>query len=340
MAPVLKIFILASVATFQWFAATLPAAGAPATLEADETGQGRAEIGFGAGLEAVLPSPVVLDSTPSMEIGSAWPGVELSPAPIARAPGVAISAVEEPSIVVGPTIEFVDPAAAERLLVERTLELEMPRPDLASDLARANETVRVLTESLAIANSEAELFKRKFSELKLRMEALGLDSADPDRAALEQRVLHAVNDLRLERERSEKLREQLMLLAEAMLPYLSASEVSNAELRAAVEAEMREAAQLAFPDAEPTPVASRDHLTSARVLSVKDEWSLVVGSLGGSQGVRIGMPFRVLRDGQEVAHVRVVDVRDRVFGAVVEPPQDGSAAEAVMVGDILQVAMQ
>src|SRR3712207_7472825 len=35
-----------------------------------------------------------------------------------------------------------------------------------------------LTESLAESNAEAELFRRKFSDLQLRMEALGLEAAN------------------------------------------------------------------------------------------------------------------------------------------------------------------
>ncbi|MGZ5003514.1 MAG: hypothetical protein ACXWBM_10015, partial [Chthoniobacterales bacterium] len=59
------------------------------------------------------------------------------------------------------------------------------------------ESVKTLTESLAESNAEAELFRRKYSDLQLRMEALGLDAANKDRAKLEQRLLAAVSDLQL-----------------------------------------------------------------------------------------------------------------------------------------------
>ena len=35
------------------------------------------------------------------------------------------------------------------------------------------------------------------------------------------------------------------------------------------------------------------------VISVKDEWSLVVGNFGEKQGVKIGMPLRVVRERPE-----------------------------------------
>ena len=33
------------------------------------------------------------------------------------------------------------------------------------------------------------------------------------------------------------------------------------------------------------------------VISVKEEWSLVVGNIGEKQGVKMGMPLRVMRGG-------------------------------------------
>jgi hypothetical protein len=71
----------------------------------------------------------------------------------------------------------------------------------------------------------------------------------------------------------------------------------------------------------------------ASVLSVKDEWSFVVANIGEQQGVKIGMPLRVMRDDQKIATLRVVDVRQRICGAVIED----SGKEKIKVGDRLQV---
>src|SRR2546423_3469582 len=64
--------------------------------------------------------------------------------------------------------------------------------ELRRQLSIQQESVKTLTTSLAESNAEAELFRRKYSDLELRMEALGLDSANKDRAKLEQRLLAAV----------------------------------------------------------------------------------------------------------------------------------------------------
>ena len=50
---------------------------------------------------------------------------------------------------------------------------------------------------------------------------------------------------------------------------------------------------------------------------MKEEWSLVVGNLGEKQGVKIGMPLRVVRAGT-IATLRVVDVREKICGAVIQ----------------------
>ena len=62
------------------------------------------------------------------------------------------------------------------------------------------ESVKTLTDSLAHRMRRRKLFRRKYSDLQLRMEALGLESANKDRAKLEQRLLKAVSDLQLMRE--------------------------------------------------------------------------------------------------------------------------------------------
>src|SRR5258708_12019660 len=74
-------------------------------------------------------------------------------------------------------------------------------------------------------------------------------------------------------------------------------------------------------------------LMDGSVLSVKDQWSFVVANIGEQHGVKIGMPLRVMRGEQKIATLRVVDVRQRICGAVIED----SGKEKIKVGDRLQV---
>jgi hypothetical protein len=188
--------------------------------------------------------------------------------------------------------------------------------------------------SLAESNAEAELFRRKFSDLELRMEALGLESANKDRAKLEQRLLAAVSDLRVAEKERDEFRDQMLRTNEAVLRYLKTSQGGDAQARMDVEAQMRTANQLVGrttnPAAEEAP-----SLMDATVVSVKDEWSFVVGNVGEKQGVKIGMPLRVLRNDKRVATLRVVDVRQRICGAVIQ--EMVSEKDKIRVGDRLQV---
>ena len=194
------------------------------------------------------------------------------------------------------------------------------------------ESVQMLTESLAASNAEAELFRRKYSDLQLRMEGLGLEAADQDRAKLEQRLLNAVSDLKLAQKEREEYRDQMLQLTEAMLNLLKTSTGGDARARAEVEAQVRSTNALvaktaSAPEAEPG-------LMDGSVVSVKEEWSLVVGNLGEKQGVKIGMPLRVMRDGRLIATLRVVDVRQKICGAVIQ--EMDSEKEKIRVGDRLQ----
>ncbi len=207
-------------------------------------------------------------------------------------------------------------------------ETEEPRGQLAVQ----RETVRTLTDSLAQSNAEAELFRRKYSDLQLRMEALGLDAANQDKAKIEQRLLRAVSDLRLMQKERERYRDQMLQLSEAMLQLLKTSSGGDAEARMEVEAQLRSTTALVSKSDAPAEAPAT--LMDGAVISLKDEWSLVVGNLGEKQGVRIGMPLRVMREDRQIATLRVVDVREKICGAVIQ--EMGSEKEKIKVGDRLQ----
>jgi hypothetical protein len=211
-------------------------------------------------------------------------------------------------------------------------ELRVENEALRRELSLARESVRTLTDSLAESNLQAEVFRRKYSGLELRMEALGLESADKDRAKIEQRLLSAVSDLQLLQKEREQYRDQSLRLSEAILHLLKTSTGGDAQARMEVETELRSLNELiAKGDNPPAETAT---LMDGNVISVKDEWSLVVGNIGEKQGVKMGMPMRVMRDAKVIATLRVVDVRQRICGAVIQKMD--SEKEKIRVGDRLQ----
>jgi chromosome segregation ATPase len=106
------------------------------------------------------------------------------------------------------------PSASPQLSVSKSevTELLSQKEELRRELSLSQQTVQTLTSSLAESNAEAELFRRKFADLELRMEALGLASASKDRAKLEQRLLTAVSDLQLAQKERDQYRDQMMRL--------------------------------------------------------------------------------------------------------------------------------
>jgi hypothetical protein len=205
--------------------------------------------------------------------------------------------------------------------------------ELRAQLSLARASVRTLTDSLAESNAEAKVLRSKSTDLQLRMEALGLESANKDRANLEQRLLNAVSDLHLLENEHEQYRDQMLRLSEAILYLLKTSTGGDAQARMEVEAQLRSSSQLVT--GAQRPVEERPTLMDGNVISVKEEWSLVVGNLGEKQGVKMGMPMRVMRGDKMIATLRVVDVRQRICGAVVQ--EMGSEKDKIKVGDRLQV---
>jgi hypothetical protein len=203
---------------------------------------------------------------------------------------------------------------------------------LREKLILSEASIQALTESLAIANGEAELFKRKSEDLNERVEALGIAPAGKENEAVRDRLLAAVRDLRLLQKENDAVRERLVGLSESVIELLKTSEGIDAKSRAKVEQELRSStAALHASDKG----ANSTGLTSGTVVDYKPELSLVVSNLGSHQGVKTGMPFQVWRGEREIATVRVVDVRDAISGAIVQ--STASPALTVQAGDTLRI---
>ena len=209
--------------------------------------------------------------------------------------------------------------------------------DLQRHLSIAQESLKALTSSLAESNAEAELFRRKYSDVQLQMEALGLASANKDRAKLEQRLLAAVSDLQLAQKERDEYRDQMLRLDEAVLCYLKTSQSADAKARMDVETQLRSIDKLVTKSSN-APDLPEPSLMDGNVISVKDEWSFVVGNFGEKQGVKVGMPMRVMRGDKRIATLRVIDVRERICGAVIQ--EMDSKKDRIKVGDRLQVDAQ
>lgn len=202
---------------------------------------------------------------------------------------------------------------------------------LREKLILSEAAIKGLTESLAVANGETELFKRKADDLSARAEALGIQTAGNETDALRTRLLAAVRDLRLLQKEKDAAREQLVALTESVMELLKTSEGIDAKYHLKVEERLRSAS--AFIGGQESKNVSAAGLTSGRVVDTKPDLALIVANLGSRQGVKTGMPFQVWRGQKQIASVRVVDVRDAVSGAIVQ--NTVTPADTVRTGDTL-----
>jgi len=205
----------------------------------------------------------------------------------------------------------------------------------AEKLVLARNAIKALTESLVLANSEAEIFKRKAADLQLKVDAYGLSGLENKPEKIEQRLLAAVRDLRAANKQKDETVNQLVRLAEATQILLKTATQTDPQARAGVETELRKASEIlgspgGIPANKVEPV-----LTDAMVVDVKEDLSLVVTNIGAKHGVKIGMPFQVIRDNKIIGFVRVVDVREKISGAVIQNLQ--SEKQTVQSGDRLRV---
>lgn len=210
---------------------------------------------------------------------------------------------------------------------------------LRDALTRAEAGIIEMQKTLAATDGEGEAFRRQALELKRRFEALGF-SATGDTKHLERRFLAAVSDLQQVESDKKRLTEALIRLSEAVLQFSRTASSNDPESRLTLETEIRNASQalgLGSANAmEATPVSPT--LTDAIVISVREELALVVANLGQKNGAKVGMPLIVTRDGRLIGNVRIVDVREKFTGAIIQ--NLSSEKDRIKVGDRLKVDTQ
>ena len=201
--------------------------------------------------------------------------------------------------------------------------------DLSKRLAEAERALRVLQEGFGSVSSETEVFRRKAVELSARLESLGTGPLDA-------RLLKLLNELKLASDERIKFRDSLIQLNEAVLQYQKDATNVNSAARLELEVAMRDTVKVLGLDSSkaigPQPVSST--LSDSIVVSVKDDLALIVANVGLHHGVRLGMPFEVVRGQDVIGTVRIVDIRQTVSGALI---QNLSKNKTIKVGDHLKV---
>lgn len=216
--------------------------------------------------------------------------------------------------------------SAEPQLDELRIAVDKLRAEKAAqqvELYQREEVIRLLTENLAIVRTESEIYQKKWAEAQLRAQTLGVNFSDPAATDAQRQIIESVRALYLAEAERQRVVDQLKRLAAAV------------ELGGDVAAELARTKELLARSATtkspgPGPAA----VESARVVDVNPDLRLVVLSIGTAQGARVGMPLAVMRGDRVVAEVRIVEVRPRISGALIEKTEKGlkpAAGDAVRI---------
>ena len=183
--------------------------------------------------------------------------------------------------------------------------------------------VRALTASVAIARTERELFQQLWSEAQVRAQTLGANLLETDAAATQRQLVEALRKLYV----ADAERMRLVELLNRLVGGIDSNRDVAVEIVLAKEL-------LAARPVRMSGVSGNSSLASARILEVNEGLQMVVLDVGANQGVRVGMPLIILRGNRMVAELRVVEVRPKISGAIIEKVENNVTIKA---GDTAQV---
>jgi len=135
------------------------------------------------------------------------------------------------------------------------------------------------------------------------------------------------------KELGQRLRKVTLLAEDAV----KSAEKIEPKKRALLEDELRAVKKLLGPvkweRKEVAEVGQMENLDvealkKARVAEFRKDLSLVVLNVGWEHGIRTGMPFDIVRDNKLVATVYVVEVRDKICGALIERMEESNPVRA------------
>ena len=209
---------------------------------------------------------------------------------------------------------------------------------LREKLLLAETTINALTATVAEMGNSAEASRRELEDANLRLEALAATEKDSKAEALEARLLQCLRELRLLKNDKDSARQQLLMLSEAIQMLLLTSAETNPQTRLAVESELRKTSELLRDKTRLQENSVEPSLASGVVLDTRDEISLVVANIGRAHGVKVGMPFQVFRSGKLINTIKIVDVREKFSGGVIQSLT--TETTRIEKGDTLKVDAQ
>ena len=197
-----------------------------------------------------------------------------------------------------------------------------------------------LRNSLMASNAESEEFRSSYSKMRLQLEALGIEAITDGDKGVESRLLKAMNDIRLLEEDNMRISEALINLSDKALQLIDQSkgnEKNSDGLKVLLGSAVDDADKaLGIGVGQEISGNIRGTIHEAKIISVKNDYGMVVFNVGRDGGAKIGMPFRLFRKDRPVGSSIVVDVRDNVSAALIK--EINKKEDYPKVGDLASVA--
>ena len=193
--------------------------------------------------------------------------------------------------------------------------------DLIKQLAKFEKINSNLKTSLMTSNAEAVEFRNSYNDVRLQLEAFGIESVTDGQSGIEARLLKAMNDIRILEEEKLALSESLINLSDVTLRLLDAVENKKSDN------ELIKIVQDAVDDSDIAlgigRIAGSENFVDgtiheASIIGVKDDHGVVVLNIGTNSGAKIGMPFRLFRKDRPVGTSIIIDVRDNISAALIK----------------------
>lgn len=206
----------------------------------------------------------------------------------------------------------------------------------ANRIERLENQLKATQESLLLANSELQVLRQTYQELRLKMEALGVDALTADEKRLQERVVQAVKEVyQAEKDRREG-RQLLEKWVNTTQNLLKTAQGLDPGRRSAYEEVLRTTREYLEGRGAVQFVVGRD-LKDGQILDINSELGSVIINLGQKHEVKVGMPFRVFRNSLLVGRIKVLQVREHVSAALIERVEKGNELKT---GDRVSVAAE
>ena len=179
--------------------------------------------------------------------------------------------------------------------------------DVQQRLHDREAALRTLTASLAIVRTESEMFQKLWMEAQMRAQTLGANLTDSDVVATHRQLVETLRKLYM----ADIDRQRLLELLKRLMTGIESNQDVAVEIAATKQLLSEKSVSSAVP-------VGGSMLAAAQVLEVNPKLRLVVLDVGAQQGARIGMPLIILNGDRVVAELRIVEVRQKICGALIE----------------------